>query len=372
MRRRWIRRVLWGSLISAAVVVAALFVAPPLGRELQHRRMEAAIARFQASPSRAGVDELTRLLAEGLATLEQRKRILKIVFYPKVIARPAYPFDAPVVISVERPFTVRFKDVGILEELEFWVDGKVQATDGIASNDFFNDYSRSYSVRTQLDPGLHRGEVRLKYTGTLPPAKTSWHWNPMQGRFPRSLLPYKTRTLDYSAPGQEYTCEFSVPVELKLVTRAEAKKVDLLTHPELDKRMHSAISASTSNQGGAYVTRTRKWNHTGDLTVRYSHLPVAVAFKATLRLANGEELPQLEHPYGSCRARAGASGYHSITPWMFPLKEAGQYHATVVLTPDPEDACQDPAIKAIWNATLEFPVSFTVTAVPESDAPSQR
>ena len=33
---------------------------------------------------------------------------------------------------------------------------------------------------------------------------------------------------------------------------------------------------------------------------------------------------------------------------------------TLVLRPDPDYAYEDPAIKSIWNGTLEFPISSSV------------
>jgi hypothetical protein len=44
----------------------------------------------------------------------------------------------------------------------------------------------------------------------------------------------------------------------------------------------------------------------------------------------------------------------------FGLQEPGDYAGTLVLSPDPNYAYEDPAIKAIWNGTLEFPISFSV------------
>jgi len=38
----------------------------------------------------------------------------------------------------------------------------------------------------------------------------------------------------------------------------------------------------------------------------------------------------------------------------------GDYEGTCVLRPDPNFAYDDPAIKEIWNGTLEFPMSFSL------------
>ena len=43
-----------------------------------------------------------------------------------------------------------------------------------------------------------------------------------------------------------------------------------------------------------------------------------------------------------------------------------QYEATIVLRADPNIAYNDPAIKAIWGGTLEFPISFSVYEEPQS------
>ncbi len=44
----------------------------------------------------------------------------------------------------------------------------------------------------------------------------------------------------------------------------------------------------------------------------------------------------------------------------FGIEEPGDYSATLILRPDPKYAYEDPAIKTLWNGTLEFPISFFV------------
>ena len=90
-------------------------------------------------------------------------------------------------------------------------------------------------------------------------------------------------------------------------------------------------------------------------------LPVAAAFELSLRLPDGRELPwgdgrQPQH----IRLRSGDYGQFVVDVGCFGLTEPGDYAGTLVLRPDPDYAYEDPAIKAIWNGTLEFPISFSV------------
>ena len=99
----------------------------------------------------------------------------------------------------------------------------------------------------------------------------------------------------------------------------------------------------------------------------------AVAFQAVLRLPDGREILSPYRFGEPLRARAGAAGEFSISIVDFVAREAagvrmpwvpGAYTGTLILRPDPDLAYDDPAIDAIWNGTLEFPIRFTVTAEP--------
>ncbi len=49
-----------------------------------------------------------------------------------------------------------------------------------------------------------------------------------------------------------------------------------------------------------------------------------------------------------------------LNPWDFAVTEPGTYTGTLVLRADPNIAYTDPAMTAIWNGTLEYPISFTI------------
>jgi len=369
MRRRWIRRVLWGSLIVAPLLVVAALVMPPFGREAQRRRVEAAIARFEAGPSQRGADKLAQLLARNTATKEQGERILKVLLYPAVVTRSAYPFDIDPTFTLARPFRVRFAEARISRYVGVWLDGKEQYSGSAGGSNGFDTTPHLYSLHPkQRKPGLYRVDVRHRYEGTVTTEKTSWTWNPLRGRLPWSLLPHRRGMLDTSVSPRYYACHFSVPVEFKLVERDHAEKVGLLADAETNTRMQREFAAGTPDMGGTYVTPAGKRGWTGAIEIKYSDLPVAVAFRSILRLANGEEIPRRDTSPEWRRARAGASGLFHVTPGEFLLEEPGDYKATVILTPDPNNAYRDPAIKAIWNGTLEFPIRFTVEAVAEPNA----
>ena len=64
--------------------------------------------------------------------------------------------------------------------------------------------------------------------------------------------------------------------------------------------------------------------------------------------------------------RAGSSGNFQVNPSNFPMETPGRQTGTLILVPDPNLAYTDPAIKAIWNGTLEFPTQSTTAPLPKA------
>ncbi len=330
---------------------------------MQLRRVEEAVNRFEASPSQQGADELAGLIGEGRATPELGEHILKMLLFPRVVTRSAYPLGIAPTFSLEGPFRVRFGNVTVTRDTEVWVDGKYQRGDSGGRN-VFDISPRFYSLHIEPEkPGLYRAEVRHKHTITRMVKKASWSSDSVQRR--RKMTAWRASTAD-----PNYTCQFSVPVEIRLVAEDEAEKVDLVSDAEMDAQMQKAFTPSTPSLAGSYGMPPEERRYTGGLEIKYSSLPAAVAFKAALRLPNGDEIHQHHTFIQQRRARAGTSGAFQVTPTEFGLRAVGDYHATVVLTPDPDYAYEDPAIKTLWNGTLEFPISFTVEAVSEPNTPS--
>lgn len=363
MQRKRIRAIFLGLL---AVGVGVVFVGRVLVPALQSRQVERAIARFETSPSQAAANELTELLDRGIPSRQQGERMLKVLLYPKIVTRAVYPAGFPAVVSLERPFEVRFSYACAVEHVELLLDGRrVLGPSGRGGGpghtfevgpDFYN------FTAGPLAPGFYKGEIRCEYVLTLATKKTSWSWHPLKGRLPRSLLPRKRVTASMSDRIPDYTWRLSVPADFRVASRNKAEKIGLLSGAELDKRMRSAFTAGPRKISCTYPTDAGERHCKGALEIQYAALPAAVAFTPTLRLANGTRISRyfLARYPGRYRARANASGTFSISPWDFRLERTGDYTATVILTPDPNDAYEDPAIKAIWNRTLEFPIRFTI------------
>jgi hypothetical protein len=50
----------------------------------------------------------------------------------------------------------------------------------------------------------------------------------------------------------------------------------------------------------------------------------------------------------------------TVSPWVLVSDESGIFTGALELRADPEAAYEDPAIKAIWDGELRFPISFSV------------
>ncbi len=141
-----------------------------------------------------------------------------------------------------------------------------------------------------------------------------------------------------------------------------AERVELISSPEIDQGMHAAFSARHIWTIGEFSTPAgRRWMR-GSAEILYKNIPLAAAFRVTLRLPDGRETPVHGIWPPGFSARTGSSGNFMVDPSNFVVEAPGRYRATLVLVPDPDLAYRDPAIKAIWSGTLEFPISFTITA----------
>lgn len=329
--------------------------------------MEAAIARFESRPSQRLVDELSELLDRQIATPEQGERILKMLLYPEVTVRAAYPAGVPPNFSMERCFDVHFPHSTVSRSAELWADGEEQYGSSADGGGDFDTSPRFYRLNpVPKAPGLYAAEIRYEYGITPMAVRTTWSWNPRSGPLPWSLLP-RQRAVHSSSPHSTelYACRFSVPVELTVVEEERAERIGLLTYTRLDHEMQRAFTAGPARVGGSYSTPAGRRTYAGGVEITYDALPVAVAFKPTLRLADHDVSPHRDYLPRPLRARASASGKFHLMPVHFQLEEPADYDATIVLTPDPDYAYQDPAIKAIWNGTLEFPISFFIREEPE-------
>lgn len=288
-----------------------------------------------------------------------------MVLYPNVTTRSSYPIGTPPTFSIARPFQVHFSNTTVSVGTFLWVEGEQHNGFSTRGRLDLGTASQIWSLHPNPEnPGLYEAEIRYDYEVPLLDKKTAWTWKPWRGSFPRSLFPHKT--VAYSTiPGSDplYACQFAVPVELKVVEPGRAEEIELLSDPNLDARMRKAFAAGPASMSGTYSTPKGKRSYIGGVGISYDSLPVPIAFGTMLRLANGDVIvPRDPHP--ECiRAGANTSGRFSLTIRDFQLEDPGQYNATLILKPDPDYGYRDPQIKALWNGTLEFPISFSVQQV---------
>ncbi len=114
--------------------------------------------------------------------------------------------------------------------------------------------------------------------------------------------------------GREYECDFAVPVSLIGAAEGAEGKIDLVSNPQLDLSLRGAfiVSHPETWMGRRYSTNAGLFSCRGGVTITYSSLPLAVAFKAVLRLPDGQEIPPPYKFAEPLRARGGAAGEFAI------------------------------------------------------------
>jgi len=365
----------------AAVVALWIFLVP----RIRWRQVEHAIRQSETIPSQAAADSLARLLPQGYPTPEQGRRILALLFRPQVMTRRAYPAGRRPTVALQLPFKVRRMDPGLVFEESLWADGGSTDTSLYATGPYLEGAHRIVA----LDHPLHAGQaceaqIRYHIEYVTPGRYNLLTRNPVVRGVVRSVVARFDRRLAGRIGNpkiSEYESDFVVPVSLTASDDGAAGEIELRSNPQFDMSVRSILARPPETwMGRTYNTRAGLlWCH-GGVTITYPALPLAVAFRAVLRLPDGREIPS-PHRFGEpLRARAGAAGEFSISIVDFVAREAagvrvpwipGEYTGTLVLRPDPSLAYDDPAIDAIWDGTLEFPIRFTVAAEPNATRQEQ-
>jgi hypothetical protein len=365
-KRKW----MWFLIILAIVALSVWLLHYFLSPRLHNRYVESAVTRFQSQPSQAHADVLVSLVDNQHVTPEQGKRILELLFRPKITKRKAYPLGETPWISVEPRFNVSFRHMMVPYERYVWVDGENQyGSSSPTGGSSFNTRPQFYVLHPEpAEPGTYRMEIRYKYS-LIAHSRTStaWGWNPFRGRFPRNLLPRKGMRIISSTPPVDpnYVCEFTVPVEVAVVENEKAENVTLISDPELDRSMQAAFTTKIGRMSGTYSTSAGKREYSGGIQIYYNNIPAAAAFQHVFQFPDGREVVEKPHREEPIRLRAKSSGMFFASPRVFLLEQPGQYSGTLILRPSIEAAYRDPAIKSIWNGELKFPISFTVDVVEQ-------
>jgi hypothetical protein len=353
---RWLWRLIFGIALALAVVLACGL----LVLKVHDWRVERAMARFCAAPSAQHAARLTRLLAERAVTPEQGARILTLLLWPNVVTRTAYPAGESVGVSVERPFSLSVAGYRIEFQEQVWGGERLLDTSGQFTSMLY-DIPEILTAWTQpAEPVTYHAEIHTgcRIVDIAPKKLTLWERLSMDLR--RRLGHPLVRRAPASG-GTTYECQFTVPVDVNVVAKDQAEQLELIADPQTDEDMRGAFAIETSQRHGAYGTPAGRRGHHGSISVTFKNLPVAVAFELSLRPADGRELPSgTNRQPQRIRVRAGESGAFVVNVGSFGLTEPADYTGTLVLRPDPNYAYEDPAIKSIWNSTLEFPISFVV------------
>lgn len=358
--RSFLRRFLIGLALFLGFVVCLLVV----GRVASHWRVNWQIARFERCPSQTGADALVSALRSHSATADQGRRILTLLLRPQVVTRHSYPAGRTVGIALEWPFPLRFQDT-LWHHEHTWVHGaELYVRSGPSDAKPTTLCARALS-EFEATPGTH--EVKIRCTCAVAferrdALSTVEHY--LRKLAPALRIPVPSAW----QPARAYECDFEMPTQVVVVPEAAAETMKLISSAELAPAMRAALSveSSASCRYTLYDAPAGPLLGGFEREIVYKDLPVAVAFRLELHLSNGSGSEVVRSYPRPLRARAGSSGHFAIAPADLSLEEPGTYTGTLVLTPDPDCAFEDPAIEAIWNHGVELPISFKVSKVQRS------
>ncbi|MBP7052998.1 MAG: hypothetical protein KBE65_18490 [Phycisphaerae bacterium] len=349
MRKKRIRPVLlWLLAVTIGTSVLWLVVAPAV----RNWRVERAISRFEAKPSQARANVLVDLLKTHAASDNQGKRALALLLRPNVVTRESYPTGQIAMVSLEQRFVLEFGKV-------FWQERVISINDmpgvpspGIGDRVAEKPYLGAAGAYEQ--PGVYPVSIHIRWGMGIERAD---RLGAIINRL-RLALPQLRLLPSGWTSARTYECDFTTTTEIEVVAKDEAEQVQVTSSPDLDKAMKARFAVARPSPMMQYSTGSgNRWiRGPGQLT--YTDLPAAAAFGVVLRLSDGREIATA----GTHVARAGDSGVVNIPLWDLKLEQPGRYEATLVLTPAPDAAYRDPAIKVVWNGTLEFPISFRIDA----------
>jgi hypothetical protein len=356
MARRHVNVILRWIIFAIAGVVGLLAIAVVLGPTVRSWQLARAITRFEEHPSQRRADSLVELLQLHAGTDKQGERALALLLRPTIMTRTSYAKDRPVAVSMERPFKLGFCRFLWMEEM-ISVNGQpIRQSRGGQSLD-----PKALCLRVPLlstRPGTYPVELRLQYSLGIERASRA-----------TTILSILHDGLPWLIPGpamwqprRTYECDVTVSSEVLVAEEDDAEKIELTSSPEVDQAMRAAFSAKHAGVETCLSTPAGKRWVTGSAEISYENISLAAAFRMALRLPDGREIPVRGLWPQKLSARAGSSGSFTIDPSSFVVETPGRHRATLVLVSDPNLAHEDPAINAIWNGTLEFPISFRIDA----------
>jgi hypothetical protein len=341
------------------IILAFLILATASATMVKVRtwRVERTIGRFRAAPSQAGAGELLRLLLDRTATREQGARILPLLLRPEVTTRSSYPAGQPAKVSIELPFRIDDGQGRIRMGLKqsIWADERLIDTNPDPLRMLHGFPAVVTAWLRPLEPGTYHAEIRHECKVTdAGPRRT------LLGRLWASLRAHlfsRSPVAPPKGPQTIYECRFTVPLDIRMVEPDRAERLELLADPQIGQAVGAAFGVEMRAEHQTYMTAAGLRECRGCPNISFQTLPVAVAFELSLRLPDGREIP---HRPKRIRFRSGSHGKYWVNMGNFGIETPGDYAGTLVLRPDPKFAYEDPAIKGIWNGTLELPVTFSI------------
>ncbi len=382
MHARRTRRILY---IAAALAVIACIVeyAP---RVYRRYRAEQLAAEFEKNPTAALTRGMLELLAAGEVGQDSGNRVFARLVAPRVHTRKAYALGRPVICTVEWPPNVHFGAAYWRKAVRVECEGQASSYDNVGflpgrdggdpTIDISDSRRLGFTARPAQTPGVHRATLRIDASLAPYRTETTWQFNRM-APFPGNLIPSRQedRYEDTNAASQ-YRYSTTIALELNLVPESMEEKVALVSNPAIDGNMKAAFSptadAGMHSFGRLYAA---DWRETrGGIILQSANPPLDAVFKITYIGGDGTTLAckSQRGPAASFVFYAGESERVALIERL-PLAGAapGAYSGILRLEPDPESAYLFPAIKAIWNGVLEFPVTFEVELPRQTASPAR-
>lgn len=354
----------WRAFLWLLVGVACVMAASRGWRAVRSRQVERAIGRFEAEPSQAGADRLLRLLSKEAATEDQGGRALKLLLWPEVTTRAGYPAGKTAKVAVATPFLLEVPNGRIEMKRILWREGERRYEwPGRVTSRLSTAPEILAPCMGAKAPGIHHSEIHYACQLTKLEGRSS-HWSRWRGRLWR-LLGRRGKMMVASFE-EMYTCQFTLPVTVRIVGATEAERLEVVSDAELGAAVRAAFTTGPVRTHSVYWTDSGRRHCDGTTEILCRPLPVGVAFELSLRLADGRELPKNEiRPRQKIRLRAGRPGRFAVQPGPFGIVEPGKYSGQLVMRPDFDHAYEDPGIKRVWGGTLELPISFTISTDPD-------
>jgi hypothetical protein len=282
-----------------------------------------------------------------------------MILSPVVTIRRAYPADTIPTVSIECPFRLNAADsrdayANLKSSLSFEGDDR-PCKDKIEANITGNLPFILRCGNQPISVGTYDWRIRIDCALTVYHAHRSW-WRRLKNEL-------RGRHVDVGLVRQaaSYNCRFERPLQIVVVDREKAEQIQRVNNPELDEAMRGSFACRRKEVDVLDVGPDGLPSGRGEtVCLEWTNLPVAVAFEPVLRLPDGREISSQRSHLHRIRARSGRSGVWAASAADFAVTAPGDYEGTYVLRPDPNFAYDDPAIKEIWNGTLEFPMSFSL------------